>query len=65
MKFLVIITSLFTAVSVVYATGLQIDTVHKPEDCPLKSRKGDQLSMQLAIPYASNNAAQLSHIVFS
>ena len=46
MKLTAIVTTLLAAVGAVHAAGLQIDTVHKPEDCPLKSRKGDQLSMQ-------------------
>lgn len=32
--------------AMVTASGLQIEVLEKPEDCKLKSRNGDQLSMQ-------------------
>lgn len=30
----------------VAASELKIDVTHKPEECKLKTRKGDQLAMQ-------------------
>lgn len=46
MKLSAVIATLFATATAAYAAGLQIDTTYKPDDCPLQSKKGDQLSMQ-------------------
>jgi hypothetical protein len=46
MKVFAVVATLLTAVSAVYATGLQVETTYKPVDCPLQSKNGDKLSMQ-------------------
>jgi hypothetical protein len=49
MKLISIFTALFAAASVAYAATadeLDINVTHTPTDCPIKSKKGDLLSMQ-------------------
>lgn len=43
-----ILLALFASLALVSAKspGLQIGVKHKPDSCPIKSRKGDKLSMQ-------------------
>lgn len=48
-----ILFALFASLALVSAksAGLQIGVKHKPDSCPIKSRKGDKLSMQYVAPF--------------
>lgn len=47
-----ILLALFASLALVSAksAGLQIGVKYKPDSCPIKSRKGDKLSMQYVAP---------------
>jgi hypothetical protein len=49
MKIISLLSACFVAIATAVAAqdeGLVVDTLYKPEECLLKSQKGDKLSMQ-------------------
>jgi FK506-binding protein 2 len=43
---LLVALTLVSVISAKTGSGLQIGVKYKPDECPLKTRKGDRLSMQ-------------------
>jgi hypothetical protein len=49
MKIFTVVSTLLVALGVASASDLQIETTYMPENCDIKSRKGDLLSMQYVL----------------
>ena len=49
MKIFAVVSTFLVALGVVCASDLQIETTYMPENCDIKSRKGDLLSMQYVL----------------